>query len=167
MNAAYHAERYSFLVKWIRLEKVVLLASTTASIALVKSSAPEPLVYAAAGLAALLTILLIVSDADEACHKHREFHSRWNSLYQKYLRKGSSMISEMDMKELVDEASEISAEEPPNPNTSVLIYSQNRVLREIGSDKRIAQRPWRRLLRNFLDCDADNLNPQYIKVQVN
>lgn len=165
MNVAYHSERYGFLVRWIRLEKVVLLLSTTASIALLKSAILPTYAYVAAGFAALLTIWIIVSAADEACNLHRDFYSRWNSLHQKFIRRGGRAVSDADLKELVDEASDISAEEPPSPNTSVLIYSQNRVLREIGSDKRIKQQPWRRMLRNLYDGDADNLNPQYFSVR--
>jgi hypothetical protein len=165
MNAVYHSSRYAFLVKWIRLEKIVLLLSMSATIALVKSAAPPEFAYAGAALAAVLTIWLIVSNADEACHEHRNFYSRWNSLHQKYVRKGSSEISASDLKELIDESAEISSEEPPNPITSLLIYSQNRVLREIGSEVRIEQSAFRRLLRNVYDGDADNLSPKYITIE--
>lgn len=164
VNSKYHADRYTFLIKWVRLEKVVLLASTTATIALLKHAADEIVAMAAAGFAGFLTIGIVVSGADEACHLHRDFYSRWNMLHQKFLRKGGRAISEEDLSELISESAEIAAEEPPAPNTSVLIHSQNTVLREIGSRRRISQRFWRRWLRNVIDGDADNVNPKYITV---
>lgn len=165
LNVKYHSERYGFLVKLVRIEKVILLASTTVAIAFLKHSVDEHIAIAAAGLATFLTIVLIVSGADEACHSHRDFYGRWNMLYQKFLRKGGRDIASEELPELISEMSEISSEEPPSPNTSVMIYSQNLVLRETGSKYRILQRPWRRLLRNFYDGDADNLAPNYIEVE--
>lgn len=165
INISYHSERYNFLIKWIRFEKLILLASTTTTLALLKSGTPELLAYIVAGLASLITISLIISGADESCNEHRIFYTRWNSLYQEYLKIDSEDQSRIEKNQkILDRYAEISAEQPPSPNASLLIYSQNKVLREIGSPFRIEQRPWRRMLRNVFDGDADNICPKYIKV---
>lgn len=166
LNAAYHAERHWFLLKLVRFEKLILLAGSATVVTLAKANVPDFVTYTCMALVYLLTISLIVSNADEQCNEHRVFYSRWNALLQEFHRLGGENIKdEKVFEELVAKYADISVEQPPNPNTSVLIHSQNVVLRDIGADHRVEQSAWNRLFRHLYDGDADNVTPSYIPVK--
>ncbi|MBS7806142.1 hypothetical protein [Variovorax sp. PCZ-1] len=167
-NIAYHSARHKFLENCVRLEKIMLLVSLTATIALVKELLKDsPLPYISVAIAAGLTILLIVGRAHEVSYEHRDLVRRWSKLYTDASEAlARRAIREEEVDALRRHWNEIIIEEPPGRNMSLMIFSQNQVLREIGSPSRLEQKWWRRMFRNFFDGDADNLNPIRVRVDI-
>lgn len=166
MNMEYHSQRFRYLRQWVRLEKVLLLTSSTASVyfardAILKNYELAWLPNVLSAIAAFLTIVLIVSDADEQCSEHKSLYTKWSRVFaklQKFVHE--EKLGDPKYSEILDEHAEVSAEQPPSPNLSVLIYAQNVAFRELGYSKRIEQNWFRRLLRNVYDGDADNHSPK-------
>lgn len=163
MNIAYHSARYAFLKSWVRFEKIVLLASLTTTIALVKSNIDPVWVYSFIGLASLMTITLIATGADESMNEHHSIYKRLVKLSSDFEIEYSNSAA-FDAGKIQKEFNEIVADQPPAPNTALLIFCQNQVLREAGENYRIKQSWYARLFRNIVDFDADSLNPEYVDV---
>lgn len=166
LNAAYHAARYSFLIKALRYEKVFILGSSTYAWFEIKSHAPDSdLGFFFASIATFFAILLVVSNVDEQANEHHSLYKTWTRLHKKFEEQAGMKATEAQMVGLRAEFDEIGIEQPPKANQALLFHCHNIILREIGDSERIEQ-SWRsRVLRNFIDLEADTIAPKMIRVK--
>lgn len=166
LNAAYHAARYSFLIKALRYEKVFILGSSTFAWIEIRSHAPDSEIgLFFASIATLFAILLVVSNADEKANEHHSMYKAWTRLHKKFEEQSGDNAIESNLLNLRAEFDEIGIDQPPKANQALLFHCHNLILREIDDDERIKQ-SWRsRVLRNFIDLEADTIAPEMILVK--
>jgi hypothetical protein len=154
MNIRYHDRRIAFLQTALRLEKFVIVASVTATIAALKQSMPSELTYFFAGLAALLTVSLLVIDADEAFRAHKELSHRWRAARKLYELSGGELATDDQIHDVRNVMADIEVDEMP-VNTARLRLAQNEILQQTGETWRIKQSWLHRHLAQFIDLDRD------------